>query len=84
MTISPLRRKLALAGVLAAAAIGSAAPAQADTATTAAPDCDARVAQLEAQFYAMADRRSYEAATEWWDQRWHAVYTSCIGKERRP
>ncbi len=84
MTTSPLRRKLALAGVLAAAAIGSAAPAQADTATIAASDCDARVAALEVQFYDMADRRSYEAAADWWDQRWHAVYTSCISKELRP
>ena len=73
------RGKLAFAGVLAAAAIGSAAPAQADTSATPA-DCDARVERLEDQFYAMADRRSYEAAADWWDARWHAVYTSCFGR----
>ncbi len=71
------RGRLAFAGILAAAAIGSAAPAQADA---PAKDCDARVEKLEAQFYDMADRRSYEAASEWWEARWHAVYTSCVGK----
>ena len=69
--------RLALAALCAVAAIGSAAPAQAGTDGTPA-DCDARVERLEAQFYAMADRRSYEDATEWWQARWHAVYTSCL------
>jgi hypothetical protein len=55
----------------------SAAPAQAGTDGTPA-GCDVRVERLEAQFYDMADRRSYEDATEWWQARWHAVYTSCI------
>jgi len=73
------RGRLAFAGVLAAAAIGSAAPAQAETSGTPA-DCDIRVERLEAQFAAMADRRGYEAAVGWWDARWHAVYTSCIAR----
>ena len=69
--------RLAVAALCAGAAIGSAAPAQASTDGTPA-DCDARVERLEAQFYDMADRRSYEDATEWWQARWHAVYTSCF------
>jgi hypothetical protein len=31
-----------------------------------------------AQFYDMADRRSYEAATDWWYARWHAYFQSCV------
>ena len=50
------------------------APAQAD----ASQDCDTRLAALEAQFYDMADRRSYEEASEWWQARWHAYHTSCV------
>src|SRR5215208_96770 len=69
------RGRLAFAGVLAAAAIGSAAPAQADA---PADGCEIRLERLEAQFYDMADRRSYEAASEWWDARWHAYHTSCV------
>ena len=71
------RSRLALAGILAAAAIGSAAPASADTGTGAG-DCDVRLERLEAQFYEMADRRSYEAASEWWQARWHAYFQSCV------
>ena len=38
------------------------------------PACE----RLVAQFYDMADRRSYEAATDWWDARWHAYFQSCV------
>jgi len=71
------RSRLAFAGILAAAAIGSAAPAHADTGATAG-DCDVRLEWLVAQFYDMADRRGYEAASEWWDARWHAYFQSCV------
>jgi hypothetical protein len=68
-------RRLAIAGVVAAAALGSAGSAQA---APSAEHCDARLDKLVAQFYDMADRRSYEAAADWWDQRWHAYYESCV------
>ena len=71
------RSRLAFAGVLAAAAIGSAAPAQADAGANPG-DCDVRLERLEAQFYEMADRRSYEAASDWWQARWHAYFQSCV------
>jgi hypothetical protein len=71
MTIT---RRLALGALLVAAAIGSAAPAQADT----AQDCDVRLERLVAQFYDMADRRSYEDTSEWWQARWHAYFESCV------
>jgi hypothetical protein len=71
------RSRLAVAAARAAAAIGSAAPAQADTGAAAA-DCDARRERLEAQFYEMADRRGYDAASEWWQARWQAYFNSCV------
>ena len=70
-----IRSRLAIAGVVAAAALGSAGSAQA---APSAEHCDARLDKLEAQFYDMADRRSYDAATEWWDARWQAYHTSCV------
>ena len=70
-----IRSRLAIAGVVAAAALGSAGSAQA---SPSAEHCDARLDDLVAQFYDMADRRSYDAATEWWEARWHAYYESCV------
>jgi hypothetical protein len=77
MSTNRMRRRLSLGAILAVAAIGAASPAQANV-DTAAADCDARLVNLEAQFYDMADRRSYEAASEWWQARWHAYFQSCI------
>ena len=71
------RSKLALVAVLAASAIGSASPAHAQIDATPA-DCDVRLERLEAQFYEMAERRGYEAASEWWQARWHAYFQSCV------
>jgi hypothetical protein len=68
--------RIALAALCAAATIGSAAPAQASGG--GGQDCDARLDNLIAQFYDMADRRSYEDAAEWWQARWHAYYQSCV------
>jgi hypothetical protein len=71
------RYRVAFAGLAAAAAIGAAAPAHADTGANPG-DCDVRLERLVAQFYDMADRRSYEAAAEWWAPRWHAYFESCV------
>ena len=71
--MNSLRMRLALGAVLAVAALGSASPARADAA-----DCDTRLDKLVAQFYEMADRHSYEDATEWWQARWHAYFQSCV------
>jgi len=75
MTLTRPRRRLAIAGIAAAAALGAAGSAQADP---SAEYCDARLDKLEAQFYDMTDRRSYEEASDWWQARWHAYYTSCV------
>ena len=75
MTLTRSRRALALAGVAAVAALGSAGAAQAQP---SAEHCDARLDKLEAQFYDMAERRSYEAASDWWQARWQAYHRSCV------
>jgi len=67
------RRRFALAALLATAAVGSAAPAQANPV-----DCETRLEQLEARFYEVADKRGYEAATEWWEKRWQTYYERCL------
>lgn len=72
-----LNRRLSVAALVAAAAISSSVPAQANTDTTPA-DCDVRVERLVAQFYDMEERRSYEDAADWWEARWHAIFQSCI------
>jgi len=75
MILTRSRRRLAIAGAVAAAALGSAGSAQA---APSAEHCDVRLDKLEAQFYDMADRRSYDAASEWWDARWRAYFQSCV------
>ena len=70
-----IRSRLAIAGIVAAAALGSAGTARADA---PAEQCDARLDKLVAQFYDMADRRSYEEASDWWQARWQAYHTSCV------
>ena len=75
MTLSRSRRRLAVAGVAVAAALGAAGSAQAEP---SAEHCDARLDKLVAQFYDMADRRSYEDASDWWQARWHAYHESCV------
>ena len=75
MTRTRSRRRLAIAGAVAAVALGSAGSAQA---APSAEHCDARLDKLEAQFYDMAERRSYEEASDWWQTRWQAYHRSCV------
>ena len=74
MRLSTRSRRLFAATFIAAALV----PAASANADSPQEQCDVRLDRLEAQFYDMADRRSYEDATEWWQARWHAVYTSCL------
>ena len=64
-----------LAATFLAAALVPAASAQADAPQA---QCDDRLDRLVSQFYDMADRRSYEEASEWWAARWQAYHTSCV------
>jgi hypothetical protein len=75
MTLSRSRRRLAIAGVAVAAALGASGTAQADP---SAEHCDGRLVKLEAQFRDMEERRGWDEAADWWQARWHAYYTSCV------
>ena len=75
MTLSRTRRRLAIAGIAAAAALGAAGSAQAEP---SAEHCDVRLDRLVAQFYDQADRRGYDEASDWWAARWHAYHQSCV------
>ena len=73
MSIST-RSRLAFAGILAAATIGAAAPAQADKADR----CERKLDRLEERFRQIEERRGWEAASEWWnDHAWPRYYERC-------
>jgi hypothetical protein len=67
-------RRLATAAVIAVAAIGAAAPAQA-----AKPyPCEGGEQRLEQQFREIEAKRGYDAAVKWWDKAWEGYYESCL------
>jgi hypothetical protein len=66
--------RVAVAGVLAAASLGAAAPAQADKAER----CERKLERLEERFRQIEERRGWEAASEWWNERgWPRYYERC-------
>ena len=67
-------RKLALAGVLAAAVIGPASPASADKSDR----CDGAVERLEDRFREIEAKRGYDAAVKWWDGAWRRYHDRCV------
>ena len=77
MTTIHRRARLAVAGILAAAALGSAAPVQAAPADNA-ERCETRLERIEQRFREIEERRGWEAAAEWWDQRWARYYANCL------
>ena len=79
MSISRNRLRAACAGILAVAALGAAAPAQAHPTHT--PDrCEAKLERLENRFRQNEERRGWEAASEWWNERgWPRYYAQCPG-----
>ena len=77
MTTIHKRGRIAVAGILAAAALGSAAPAQATTADRA-DRCETRLDRIEERFRQIEERRGYEAASQWWnDIAWPRYYERC-------
>jgi hypothetical protein len=78
MTTIHRRGRLAVAGILAAAALSSAAPAQAAPAD-GADRCEIRLERIEHRFREIESRRGYEAASEWWnDHAWPTYYERCV------
>ena len=70
--------RLAVAGILAAAALGSAAPAQAHH-LSKAERCEIRLERIEDRFRQIEERRGWEAASEWWnDHAWPKYYERCV------
>jgi len=77
MRIIPQRGKVAVAGVLAATAIGSAAAAPAE-AHPRPIDCEARLERLESTFRVIEARFGYDLASRWWnDIAWPRFYRHC-------
>jgi hypothetical protein len=69
------RARIAFAGILATAALGAAAPAQADQADR----CERKYERLEQRFREIEQRRGWEAAAEWWNERgWPTYYERCL------
>ena len=78
MTTIHRRGRLAVAGILAAAALGSAAPAQAAPADN--PDrCATLLERTEDRFRQIEERRGWYEAAEWWnDHGWPKYYQRCV------
>ena len=78
MTTIHRRGRIAVAGILAAAALGSAAPAQASPADQQ-ERCEARLERIEDRFRQIEERRGWEAASEWWNNHaWPKYYERCV------
>jgi hypothetical protein len=73
MSIST-RARIAFAGVLATAALGTAAPAQ-----SATPErCEQKLERIEQRFRQIEERRGWDAAAKWWnDHAWPKYYAKC-------
>ena len=79
MTTIHKRGRIAVAGILAAAALGSAAPAQADRPPTRPSAASAASSASRTRFRQIEERRGWEAASEWWnDHAWPKYYERCV------
>jgi hypothetical protein len=74
MSSSRTRGRIALAGILAVTALGSAAPAQADKTDR----CERRLERIEHRFREIEARRGYDAATKWWENAWRRYHDRCV------
>jgi hypothetical protein len=75
MTHSTTRLRLALAGLLATATLGAAAPAYAGQEER----CERKLERLEQRFRQIEERRGYDAASRWWnDHGWPQYYERCV------
>jgi hypothetical protein len=69
------RARIAFAGILATAALGAAAAAQADEVER----CEQRYERLEQRFRQIEERRGWEAASRWWNEHgWPTYYERCV------
>jgi hypothetical protein len=75
MTNAIKHRRVLLAGILAAAALGTAAPSPADAHQYR---CEGAVERLEAKFRQIEEQRGYDKAVKWWDKAWARYHDRCV------
>ncbi len=71
-------RRLATAAVLAVAARGAAAPAQAAYDGGKPDRCEGGVERLEQQFREIEAKRGYDSAVKWWEKAWAKYHDACV------
>ena len=69
-------RRAALAGLLAAVALGTAAPTPADAHKPYR--CEGAVERLESRFREIEAQRGYEKAVKWWEKAWARYHDRCV------
>jgi hypothetical protein len=66
-------RRLAIAGITVAAALGAGGTAQA-----APVDCEGGAEQVVQQFREIEAKKGYDAAVKWWDGAWRKYHDRCV------
>ena len=67
-------KKIRIAALLAFAGFATATPAYADKAER----CETKLERLEDRFRKIEERRGWEAASEWWNEKgWPRYYDRC-------
>jgi hypothetical protein len=66
-------RRLAIAGITVAAALGAGGTAQATPA-----DCEGGAEQVVQQFREIEEKKGYDAAVKWWDGAWRKYHDRCV------
>ena len=67
-------RRLAIAGITVAAALGAAGSAQA---SSEGDRCAARYDRLEERFRSIEEKRGWDEAADWWQDAWQRYYQRC-------
>ena len=66
-------RRLAIAGITVAAALGAGGTAQATPV-----DCAGGAEQVVEQFREIEAKKGYDAAVKWWDGAWRKYHDRCV------
>ena len=66
-------RRLAIAGITVAAALGAGGTAQAGPV-----DCEAGAERVVEQFREIEAKKGYDAAVKWWDGAWRKYHDRCV------
>jgi len=66
-------RRLAIAGITVAVALGAGGTAQATPV-----DCEGGAEQVVQQFREIEAKKGYDAAVKWWDGAWRKYHDRCV------